>query len=377
MNSINREILRCLHINKGNDDRIIAGVEEMVRQHGNTVYAVFFKTIAHLEITATEAGREWANLIRHRQQTSNLLQRQISLQTALCDYLCSHDKLHNPVFMEIPIFENQVKSARHDPLTSLYNRAYLDESLAREAAMAERYNAEFSIMFLDLDNFKRINDQHGHLTGDIILQTIAATIIGEIRKQDIAARYGGEEIVIILPRTSKETGLIMSERIRKKIAKSAFTVNEQNIPVTISIGLATFPLDASSPAKLIENADHAMYRAKKAGRNMVVPFSWNKRRAHRIDFTGEVRIKDMNIAREIKASGKNLSHTGILLSCDKKFAVGSRFEMIIPTSGETLKLPGSVVRTAKTNHNHEIGITFIEVKKRHQKQISAMVRDAK
>jgi len=370
-----REILGCLHNNRGHDEKIITGIEKLVRLYGNQTYCVIFKTITHLDLNPDEASREWQNIVDHRQEISKKIKRQISLQTAMCDYLSISNRLHNPIFMEIPFFEDQIRSARHDPLTALYNRAHLDDSLAREAAMAERYNTEFSLLFVDLDHFKRINDLHGHPTGDIILKTIAATIVREIRKQDLAARYGGEEIVIILPRTGKETGLIMSERIRKKIAASAFTVNQQNIPVTISIGLATFPIDASSPTKLIENADQAMYRAKKAGRNMVVPFSWNKRRARRINFNKEVIIKDLNIARKIKTTGKNLSQTGILLSCDKKISVGSRFEMIIPVPGEPLELPGSVVRSTQNNHEHEIGITFVGMKRKQQEQISAIIQE--
>jgi diguanylate cyclase (GGDEF)-like protein len=154
-----------------------------------------------------------------------------------------------------------------DGLTGLFNRRHLDETLTTELERALRYNAPLSIMMFDVDHFKRFNDEHGHDQGDRVLQAIAQSLQEHVRKVDVPCRYGGEEFLAILPGTNQAGAIIVSERLRHAIEQ----MEVDGLNVTISIGVASVPeLDVRSSATLVEAADSALYRAKRAGRNQVI-----------------------------------------------------------------------------------------------------------
>ncbi|SHK57049.1 GGDEF domain-containing protein [Thermocrinis minervae] len=150
-----------------------------------------------------------------------------------------------------------------DPLTGLYNRLYLEEALPREAARAKRYGMALSIILLDLDNFKLINDTYGHLYGDSVLKKVAEIIVGSLRKSDVAFRYGGEEFVILLPYTDIRSAKVVAERIKK--------LCEEMLHITLSAGIKQIS-NFEDPMKDVECADMALYTAKREGRNRVVVF---------------------------------------------------------------------------------------------------------
>ena len=164
----------------------------------------------------------------------------------------------------------RVQSLR-DPLTGLYNRRYLEESLQREVLRCERRGLTLSVLMLDVDHFKRFNDQHGHAAGDAMLASVAQTLRAMTREEDFACRYGGEEFTVVLPETDSTGAQRRAEEIRKAIAATTVLhLRKQLGPATASIGIATFPADARTPNKLLELADAALYRAKAAGRDRVV-----------------------------------------------------------------------------------------------------------
>ena len=155
--------------------------------------------------------------------------------------------------------------ANRDGLTGLYNHRYFQEALARELDRALRHDRVFSLLFADVDSFKRYNDAHGHQAGDTALKTIADLFLGSTRGTDIVARYGGEEFVLLLPETDRAHAEILAERIRGIIAAHPFPHRQ----ITISIGISTFPGDGTLGGDLIRVADRALYRAKEEGRNVV------------------------------------------------------------------------------------------------------------
>ena len=164
------------------------------------------------------------------------------------------------------LFRHVQTQAMTDALTGLYNHRYLQERLDREIKLADRNNDQISLILLDLDHLKRINDSHGHRSGDAALQHTAQVMRSNVREVDICARYGGEEFVIILPQCGREDAIDVAERIREAIASKAVANVGQ---VTASIGVATYPSAAKSKEELIEMSDRAMYLAKAAGRNRV------------------------------------------------------------------------------------------------------------
>ena len=152
-----------------------------------------------------------------------------------------------------------------DKLTKLYTRKYFETALQNEIACAEKEGSEFSIIMIDIDKFKSVNDRFGHQKGDEILQGVSGIIMNSLRKEDIAARYGGEEIIILLPGAGEEEGLEVAEKLRKKI-ENARLLGLHN-PLTISLGSAAYPKHSSWAKDLIEKADQALYHAKENGRN--------------------------------------------------------------------------------------------------------------
>ena len=157
-----------------------------------------------------------------------------------------------------------------DDLTKLHNARYLRQFLLNEIRRARRYGSTVAALFLDLDDFKRVNDAHGHLAGSHVLMEMAAVILSSIRDTDAVARYGGDEFVIVLPDTQIELAGTVAERIREKIARHYFTAGRNlKLSLTASFGVAAFPVHASSPQQLIACADTAMYEAKAANKNCI------------------------------------------------------------------------------------------------------------
>ena len=164
------------------------------------------------------------------------------------------------------LFEQIKKQAITDGLTSLYNRRHFDQCLTAEVERASRLNQPFTLITLDLDHLKKINDTHGHSVGDEAIKQIGVILKKNARSVDIAARFGGEEFAIILPGIEIEGGLIAAERLRAAIAEAQI---KESIPISASIGVATFLKHTESIGELLELADQAMYLAKKNGRNRV------------------------------------------------------------------------------------------------------------
>lgn len=164
------------------------------------------------------------------------------------------------------------KHAAYDTLTKLYNRRLGLERLNKEFSTAMRKSENISIMIIDIDFFKKINDSYGHLAGDKVLVSFARIIQRDLRSGDVLFRYGGEEFMMILPDTSSEKALIVAERVRKMIEGHHFLIgNSTSIKVTTSIGVCCYPCNSSSSeVELIEKADQALYKAKENGRNQSV-----------------------------------------------------------------------------------------------------------
>jgi diguanylate cyclase (GGDEF)-like protein len=159
-----------------------------------------------------------------------------------------------------------------DKLTGAYNRQFLDERLQSEWAFAKRHGSRLSVIFVDADHFKKVNDTHGHAGGDAVLRALGATLIQCLRTEDVVARYGGEEFVLLVRAVSPENVLELAERIRADVQALAIEHDGKRIPVTVSVGVATHEAERESESveALLARADAALYKAKESGRNRVV-----------------------------------------------------------------------------------------------------------
>lgn len=157
-----------------------------------------------------------------------------------------------------------------DDLTNLFNTRYLNRSIETEIQRSRRHSTSVSLIFMDLDYFKNINDTHGHLVGSRVLVEIARILINELRTIDIVARYGGDEFVIVLPQTTLTNAMNIAERLRRSVEKSTFLVPQGlNLKLTASFGVASYPESAHSKEELLKIADESMYRVKNRSRNDV------------------------------------------------------------------------------------------------------------
>jgi diguanylate cyclase (GGDEF)-like protein len=157
----------------------------------------------------------------------------------------------------------------HDDLTSLYNQRYLPVVFEREINRMERLNKQFTVLFMDIDFFKKVNDSRGHWTGSALLKDVSKIILDCTRACDYAFRYGGDEFLVVLVDTSPENGQKVAERIRSRIEQNDFEIEGHNLKLTVSIGLACYPVHAQSTVELIQLADQAMYYGKNKSRNIV------------------------------------------------------------------------------------------------------------
>jgi diguanylate cyclase (GGDEF)-like protein len=155
-----------------------------------------------------------------------------------------------------------------DGLTQIHNKRYLFEQLEKELIRARRYERELSLLMFDIDFFKRINDQFGHLAGDHVLRELARVVQDRIRRDETFARYGGEEFVLLLPETPLAGGVSLAENLLSRVANHSFVFQGERIPVTISIGAARLADDRAA-SELIQRADEKLYEAKRGGRNRV------------------------------------------------------------------------------------------------------------
>jgi diguanylate cyclase (GGDEF)-like protein len=167
------------------------------------------------------------------------------------------------------LMENNLK----DSLTGAYNRRFLTARLTEEFERRLRYARSLSLMMLDIDHFKAVNDTYGHQCGDAMLKAVCETISVELRKLDMLVRYGGEEFCCLLPETDLPSALSMAERIRKTIASREFVYKDARIRMTVSIGVYELCADIDSPETLLRMADEALYKAKETGRNRVFSYS--------------------------------------------------------------------------------------------------------
>lgn len=159
-----------------------------------------------------------------------------------------------------------------DGLTGLYNHRAFQEKIETEIERARRFGSKVSLLMMDIDYFKRLNDTYGHSIGDEVLRRMGCKIVENIRNIDFAARYGGEEFAVVLPETNLEGARITAERIREAIKDYRITHGENLISVTVSIGVSTYPDNATSRMDLIEKADAALYEAKRSGRDRVCSY---------------------------------------------------------------------------------------------------------
>ena len=363
------------------DDVFIQELNHLVERQGAIACKVIFQSLTSLDIPPDTAAQYWQKVLQHRQELGQLLARKVDLMMAMCDFLrTSTTYLVNPRLVDASTFERVIHETMYDGLTGLFNRPYFDEAFEQQISLAKRYNTDLSVLFLDVDNFKEINDTLGHLVGDNALKKIGAIIKNAKRESDIASRFGGEEFVLLMPHTEIVNAFIVGERIRKEVEQEEFSAHGQSYRLTISGGLASYPLNATDPKTLLHLADSATYLAKGAGKNNISLYKKDKRRYLRVKLSHPVLIKELGFeeSRTYAGTSKDICIGGILFENDGPLPIGAHIQICVPVNSESpLMLIGTIVRVeAFSEKNYEIGMTisFKEMEKIASTEIAQILK---
>jgi len=247
-------------------DAVLAELVEHYRNHPS-IFADLFYLLSSIKVSNQEAEDYFQRVETHRSEMVAALDHPVDLRVALMDYFVHVQRRYDsPKIIELRDYQESLSQALADSLTGLLNRRSIDQLLQTELARSSRHGQQFTVMFLDIDNFKAVNDQFGHAIGDEVLRGFAKFLKSQIRGEDMAGRYGGEEFVLLLPQTTQAGINHLSNRLIKCIHNLVFP---QDLHITFSAGVAEFPRDGSSAADLMRVADERMYQAKSLGKDQI------------------------------------------------------------------------------------------------------------
>ncbi len=347
-------------------------------------YSSVIRLLTHLEFEEEEARRHWHGIEAHQKKLSARLDRDTGLQVTALDYFLNvQSELRNPKLIEIETFLATERNAVTDGLTGLYNRHFFDTSMRREAKRASRYGLTFSLVLLDLDNFKEVNDHHGHQVGDAALAACSDIIRDNVREIDVACRYGGEEFAIILPETERAGAFIVSERIRSDVEQLFRNkpIRNYKLDLSLSGGVAIYPIDTDSEEELLTMADQALYRSKHDGKNRITLHADEKRNYPRFDAhkTLFFQIGERGDSGEVTSETKNLSQSGALVESEVPLSVGMELSLNIRRAEQSYSLKGRVVRLEEidrgTEKRYDVGIVFLAENDEEVRQLQGLTQE--
>jgi diguanylate cyclase (GGDEF)-like protein len=225
----------------------------------------FFRTVAQLELSDAQSLELWGQMLSQRHEAEQASGKRSSLKTAMLDVLVSNTQIRVPILMEYEEFRKLRINAATDALTGLYNRRLFEEYFERELNRVRRYGQQLSVVILDLHRLKEVNDGHGHLKGDQMLQLAASTLRKTLRASDSAFRIGGDEFALLLPETDPEQAATLCRRVRS-LYESETAPLQLGVPVTLDYGVAVHPQDGDERDALLRLADERLYQLKQSGR---------------------------------------------------------------------------------------------------------------
>ncbi len=248
---------RVITLGRDPSSDIVVGSDSVSRRHAKLSSERGRRLITDLESTN-------GSYVNEQQIIAEVLSNgdQVKIGDTIFKYLVGSD-------VETAYHEEIYKMTIIDGLTQAFNKRYFLESLERELSRAQRYGRPLSILMFDIDHFKRVNDTSGHLAGDHVLQALGRLISTRARREEIFARYGGEEFVILLPETPNDGAMELAEQLRKRVASYTFVFEGEEIPITVSIGVATVTTEDITENEFVRRVDEKLYLAKAEGRNCV------------------------------------------------------------------------------------------------------------
>jgi diguanylate cyclase (GGDEF)-like protein len=374
------EVMECINQSTCNLT-LLSELNAIVEEYSDVACQVIFQVIADLHLDLDQAMIYWINVTQHSLWLSEKVGRPLPLVATICDYL-SHDKnklIRKPKLTTLEHFDNLVNHSTIDRLTGLFNRNCFNDILSHLLALTQREDTELSLLFLDLDDFKLINDTYGHQIGDIVLNKLGKLLSSSIRQSDIALRYGGEEFVILMPNTDHKDALMLSNRIRQKVKNMLFVEDGIKFHISISGGLAVYPIHAKTADELIYSADSALYRAKGAGKNNIKIFKNENRHYTRVPLVKNIKVKAINFDGATIQEGtcQNICFGGLLFQTSQHYPIHDSIQIAIEfKDGNPILVFGSVVRVKPVVDNYfaiAVSFSFGDMEKLAKNKIAKII----
>ena len=366
---LNEELRKLIHMQfsaiNWEVEAIERSVGQLLNEYGNSVLSFMFELILPLQFTNEEAFELWGRVMEHYRKMCKGQKITMDFRALCFNYMLQNNiVMSDPVLVERKAVNQLYQKTLTDEVTGLYNVRFLRQSIDREISRARRRGTSCSMIFIDLDHFKEINDNYGHEFGNQILKEVANRIIGCVRTSDLPCRYGGDEFAILAPDTNSKGALLLADRIHKAVQQISLATLKGKI--SISAGIASYSEHALSSTELINRADQALYMAKMQGRNRVAIFQrfGDKRRQQRysLDVDGTFfhnRGPSQNFAT------KNISRGGLLVETKQAVSLGTVVRITIDGMG--MKTPihcvGSVVHLSENRNEEkfELGLSILHM----------------
>lgn len=366
---INRSIIQSCTLGPSMTTSCKNKLYHIKKKYKSKFYSLLLYKLTNLYFETRQAKILWHRIIKHRESLMDKLNRDIDIEVATLDFFIvyKNDLLENPLIIEEKIFENIKNRILIDDLTGLFNYRYYKQRIREEISKAKRYHHPFSLIMLDIDNFKLYNDMYGHLEGNKVLTQIALELKIILRSSDIIIRFGGEEFLIILPQTTKKEALLVGEKIIHRIATLKFKRK-----ITASGGVATYLHDTKSTENsLMQYADSALYRAKYEGKNRICNYPKERRVFKRIPITENINFSAKIIKHNSKLKHvKNISKSGISIYLNKKLEKNTIIEGTLEKDKKSIKFIGQIVWCSTVDKNlFEAGIKFLDASQKKVKNL--------
>jgi diguanylate cyclase (GGDEF)-like protein len=385
------ELIEALQEDAHNEERILKRLDQIRSEEGVQLYAALLLILTRMQFEESDARRHWQAILEHRRALAGALRREVALRVAVLDYFLNLNRqLTGPRLIDLSFAERQEPAAAEDRVTGLFSASAFLAALQNETRRAKRYDLGLSVLYVDLDNFREINERHGELVGGILLREVAILIKNKIRDIDVAARLAGEEFGVILPETERMGAFLVAERIRREVERHGLRRNADGRPIglSVSLGVARYPEDATTADRLVERAEEALHLAKSRGGNAVSVYYRERRSYIRFDVAkGPVRLR---VAPAARPSGTvepasqepcNISRNGLLFESDVPFAIGVEVEILIEDSRHAARmtLPGRIVRVEEAEDRSgrfEVGAAFQVAWEHQESEITEFLRRA-
>ncbi|MFC1504350.1 diguanylate cyclase [Spirochaetota bacterium] len=335
------------------------------QKHQKEFLSKTLELFVHHSFDEEEAKEHWNSIFKNYEDLDKKLKRNVTLKLAVFDYFLNLDKiLYNPILVEVHLFRSTEELAIIDALTGLYNRRFYDEIIEREISRALEHQHKVSLLLIDIDDLKAVNDENGHLFGDQVIKTTALIIRDVFTDEDISCRYGGDEFAVIMPDTNEKESLKKANAFRNKFKKDLFIKKNK---ITISGGIATYPSDGITSKILMQRANRSMYKSKYSGKDMVFHEQGRKARLRRFKRSWKISFQPIKSTFQNEKFKyfvtKDISIGGVKIESNTQYELNTKvlIQLSLPNK-ERIFVVGNVVWSKRVKSNkYTYGVQFYDL----------------